>query len=655
MSHISRYSAFVVIFLAFILLYTRLVNLSWGLPYPMHPDERNIVDSIAKLRCDDIGELLSGAMHNIPIFVRSYLFADAGTDSRNYMKVACFNPNFFAYGQLTIYLGYIVARTTNEMHRFFSGFHDSSFVASQMGFGQITMALRTISATASVLTVLVCTKIFSLLLPRRISKNRKIHSVISCLFLMTFSPILIQFAHFGTTESVLMLLYMLVIYFVLLAQLSAKTLFFFRHILISSLWVGFAIATKVSSVTFVLLPIFAILIRVTTRAIIMAKHNFSVRSESDSQLKFYIIYLSKIVVLGHFSLSLILISIIAITCVSGLVAFVLSPHNIISHPDFLGSISYESSVAIGRYVAFYTRQFLYETPLVFHISKIFPYALGLPVFVLSIVGFLLTSWHRGWNTLRFAIVFYCILTMPFFAKWARFVAPIFPILILFAVSGIFISHKILLKLRIARTWRHIIMTGIVIASALAGIAQLSIYTSTDVRFEVSRWIYANIPSNSKILSETANVVDIPIPNPIDVSPIGQQYSLQYVSFDFYGFDDSDILYADYERYLSEADYIFVPSRRVFYNHTCIDVNSGKKIYRRHSRQKCKMLEAKYPKLTEHYRDLFSGELGFVKVAEFAQMPSIKLFGKNVFYYFDESAEETMTVFDHPVIRIYKRK
>ena len=55
-----------------------------------------------------------------------------------------------------------------------------------------------------------------------------------------------------------------------------------------------------------------------------------------------------------------------------------------------------------------------------------------------------------------------------------------------------------------------------------------------------------------------------------------------------------------------------------------------------------ILKQKYPILNKYYDDLFSGKLGFTKVAEFSA-------GLN-----DEQAEETWTVFDHPVIRIYKK-
>ena len=80
------------------------------------------------------------------------------------------------------------------------------------------------------------------------------------------------------------------------------------------------------------------------------------------------------------------------------------------------------------------------------------------------------------------------------------------------------------------------------------------------------------------------------------------------------------LQQELKEHIKKADYIFVPSRRIFINHS----------------------KEKYPLLNKYYEDLFSGKLGFKKIAEFSS-------GLN-----DEQAEETWTVFDHPVIRIYKR-
>jgi len=93
-------------------------------------------------------------------------------------------------------------------------------------------------------------------------------------------------------------------------------------------------------------------------------------------------------------------------------------------------------------------------------------------------------------------------------------------------------------------------------------------------------------------------------------------------------DESLQLQQELEEHLKKADYIFVPSRRIFANHP----------------------KSKYPVLNKYYEGLFNGKLGFEKVAEFESFPKIK-FQVN---FPDEVAEETWTVFDHPVIRIYKK-
>jgi len=69
---------------------------------------------------------------------------------------------------------------------------------------------------------------------------------------------------------------------------------------------------------------------------------------------------------------------------------------------------------------------------------------------------------------------------------------------------------------------------------------------------------------------------------------------------------------------------------------------------------CSDLEKQYPLLTQYYSDLFSGALGFKQVAEFNSYPKLSFFGKTLIEFPDEQAEETWTVFDHPVVRIYKR-
>jgi len=223
------------------------------------------------------------------------------------------------------------------------------------------------------------------------------------------------------------------------------------------------------------------------------------------------------------------------------------------------------------------------------------------------------SWKdKKINLLRFAFLIYFIPSALIYAKWSRFMTPIFPIITIFAIL-------FLLRIKVI----NVIKIIIIIIAILPGIAYLQVYQNPDVRFQASDWIYKNIPNNSYILSETANVVDIPVLNPkseIRNPKQIQNLNYQIISFNFYDLDQSLELQLELSNHLEKADYIFVPSRRIFANHS----------------------KKTYPILNQYYEDLFSGKLGFEKVAEFSS-------GLN-----DEQAEETWTVFDHPVIRIYKK-
>jgi len=234
------------------------------------------------------------------------------------------------------------------------------------------------------------------------------------------------------------------------------------------------------------------------------------------------------------------------------------------------------------------------------------------VFALGTAGFLFLPWkHKAFNVLRFMLLVYLIPTSFLYVKWTRFMAPVFPIMTLLSLLFLF---------RLLRH-RRIIMCAAAAVLILPGIAFLTVYLLPDTRFQASDWIFRNVPENSRIMSESANAVDVPLQVPgSNVKP----RNYQYASLFLYDLDTDPNMQTSFEEVLKTADYLIVPSRRIFKNHN----------------------PAQYPRLARYYEDLFSGKLGFEEVKVFAN-PYIGLM--------DEQAEETWSVFDHPVIRIYRRK
>lgn len=199
---------------------------------------------------------------------------------------------------------------------------------------------------------------------------------------------------------------------------------------------------------------------------------------------------------------------------------------------------------------------------------------------------------------------------------------------------------------------------VVFISVVPGIAYTSVYFYEDVRFKASDWLYENMEDRAYILSETANVIDVPIVDPDNPHPNSSKY-FRYISFNFYDLHVTEQISEELEDHIAQADYIFIPSRRVFANHTCyVPEEDGeftkKSFFIGYEMDRCNKLEKDYPQVNSYYDRLFTGQLGFEQVAEFSSYPRIELFGYTLAEFPDELSEETWTVFDHPVIRIYKR-
>ncbi len=586
-----------------LLVYSRFVNLGWGLPFPMHPDERNMAIAVQSLNCN---------LSNLQTFKPSN----------------CLNPHFFAYGQFPLYVSYIGI----DIYHFII-----NAVGQPIGFIEATMALRTISAIAAVLTVFIMLMIVRLFLHHNEDRRYYRPYTLLSLLIIIFSPALIQFAHFGTTESLLMFFYSAILY---VSLLFLKGRLKIRHFVIAiSVCAGLALGTKVSSAVFILTPLVAILFR----------------KKKTKPLNIPIIMT-------------------ALFFGAGFIFLISSPQNFISFNEFVSSISYESNVATGMAKVFYSRQFNYALPVLFQFKDMFPYAVGMPVLILFVFGFAFLPWKKpDIDLLRFAWGSYFVSQAFLYTKWTRFMAPTFPLIVIIAVLFLVKMHDWVVHLMYRMRskfgtknakWqfktqkdqiciKFFVFLLLTLVSIIPGVAYISVYQNQDVRLQASAWIYTHIPAGSMILSETANVVDLPLPQLQSSAIAYPVYNV--VSFNFYDLDRSPELQSQLAYDLKFADYIIVPSRRIFANHTCEQEGRVPSFdFEALISRKCTTVQSEYPLLSKYYRSLFNGSLGFKKVAEFTSYPKLTVLGNTLIQFPDEQAEETWTVFDHPVIRIYQR-
>ena len=658
---------FVVILLTAAFL--RFYNLGWGQGFFFHPDEGNIARSVSQMRPEN-----------------------------------GFHPNFFAYGQFPLYLSYTVGVVINAFFKLLPAslsLPDELLSQSvwSVRFEHAVYLLRMISAAASTATVWVIYKIVGQLQKGRKHGSHLITNIAPLVSaaLVAFTPGLIQAAHFGTTESLLTFFLALTTYQALkIALLERRGQSVTQTLLLTGVILGCAIATKIIALLF-FLPVFI--------ATVIFAHR-----TSDEKLRLYkiiTIYLSVVFVAGTALIT----------------AFITSPYTLLDIKGFSGSMAYEGPVATGDIKVFYTRSFEDTLPVLFQMEKIFPYALGWPLYVFGVIGLFYNLYlifkdknMRASGIILFsAFIGYGLPNLFLFAKWVRFLVPVMPFFAIFA--GIAADNFLHLN-RFRKTLYHsvptlrrdsvrytknfvnsmqrgISTTSVVVLllfSIIPGIIFFGIYARPDSRIQASAWIYKHIPDESYILSETANVVDIPI---FEVasrqSLVASRYTV--ISFDFYHVDQDSFLQPQLLEHLTKADYILIPSRRIFANHL--------------------RLPGQYPIVNRYYSSLFDGTLGFepvsmitsdgmyacrplhlngsesvyfqgienalvnnnqrtktfgafslseldfsLKLKRWFERATLKINGEQsvdcLQLYKDEAAEETFTVFDHPVIRVFRK-
>jgi len=411
--------------------------------------------------------------------------------------------------------------------------------------------------------------------------------------LVALAPGLIQQAHFATPESALTFFLFGSLLFTIKFLKQNKILF----LVLASVFLGFALGVKISSAVFLFVILAGII------------------------LKFF----RKPFRLILFTITSLAIVIAAFT--------VVAPYVFLDYHAFKSNLEYEGGLAIGKIPVFYTRQFIDTLPIIFQAEKIFPYALGPFLFLFSSAGliFLVINFIRKPKIELIMLVFAFLslfLTNAFlFAKWTRFLAPTFPFFAIFAAISLQTFAK-----KTQRSIYYFLGGVLVFGTVLWTMSFFSIYTNNDIRITASRWLEFHAKPGASFLVEGGNTIDLPLSG-----------NFLRISLDLYRLEEDPVTRERIIDALDTSDYFLIQSRRVFYNH--------------------QRLRNLYPKTSGFYDALFNGQMGFEQIKEFHSYPTLEIGNWPVLRSLgvggkleiaDEAAEETWSVFDHPVIRVFKK-
>ena len=310
---------------------------------------------------------------------------------------------------------------------------------------------------------------------------------------------------------------------------------------------------------------------------------------------------------------------------------VTSPYAILDFRHYAMNIADQGAMVRGTWQVPYTQQFAGTLPYLYQGEQLLLWGMGVPLALFAFAGLGWQTWKlvrlrmSGEEVVILAWVLpVALATGSFYVKFLRYMAPITPFLALYA-AWFSVEVFNLLRRRWRYAWGAVVALSLV-ATGLWALAFHNIYDQPHTWVQASIWIYEHVPDGSTILTEDW---DDALPLTLDASGIRiekPKYNfLEIPSYD----DDTPEKRDKIISLLEDTDYISIASRRIY--------------------RTVERLPDRYPLMNLYYRRLFSGELGFEKVAEFSQYPHL---GSLMIR--DTNADESFVVYDHPHPMIFKK-
>ncbi len=324
--------------------------------------------------------------------------------------------------------------------------------------------------------------------------------------------------------------------------------------------------------------------------------------------------------------------------VTAITTFVGMPYTVINYQQFIKEITAQMTMNSDAYIFPYTLQYAGTTAYIYYLKQILLWGVGplLSLIALLGLGLSLISLKKIWRVQGFIITvfqpitIYLLINLFYFliigrsaVKFMRYLLPLYPAMAVcvgIGLGAIWTTKKFPYLFR----WAVISLTLFI--AGLWTTAFLSIYLRPHSRELASNWMLQNIPPKSVLAEEHWD----------DRLPLFAGEQFEYVDLPLYELPDDTAKWQLISQRLKRANYIVMTSNRLY--------GSLPKLADCSRHKKC------YPLTAQYYQKLFSEQLDFVKVAEFSSRPAI--FGIQIY---DDEADESFTVYDHPKVIIFQRK
>jgi hypothetical protein len=586
--------------------FLRLFDVNWDQGTHIHPDERFLT--------------MLGNATRIPSGLPQYL--NPATSPLNPAVAGCSGTScpytFYVYG--------IVPVTVNKIIAVLLG-HDN--------YNDFTLQGRVLSAICDLVVMVVLYKAVQLL-------ESKLHLPSTVKYLaMAFyavSVLAIQLSHFYTVDMFLNVFTILSFYFALRYALGGHWL----NVGLSAVFLALAAASKPSAIYILPLTVYLVVSRAVPGTdgdlgAVLSSLRASIRSRRQ--------------------LITVLVSAAEILLAYGLVAYfalrladpyyfqsanILDPH---ISTWFLGNLhtlqGYDTpSPGYPPGV-----QWVHKPPVTFALVNLVFFGVGLPWFLLSVIGMYLVVTARRSGVL----VVFLLWGLAFFAlqgaqyaSTMRYFIFLYPFLALFAAIGL---HAL------AAHWHRGLQAFVAVLVLIWPLAFLSIYVNPLSRVSASQWMYSTLPTNSYILSESwDDPLPLGVPNPTNKIFTG-------ASLPVFNADTDPSKWYQFDQMLKRGDYLVLSSNRGWGSMPTVPEWYPRMILYYHQLFSGHPIEVPRYRAVNHngttnYVPAGTATFRYRQVARFTSYPSLRYLGIPIDFP-DQWAEEAFTVYDHPEVVIFE--